>query len=262
MRKDFLGVPIDALTMGETVGRIDAAIRSRNPLHHVAMNVAKFVEIQRNMELRDDVLCADIVGVDGMGIVFGARSLGVQVPERVTGIDLMTETLALCEREGYRPFIVGARQQVLEAAVANLKQRFPALEFAGTHHGYFSVDEEATVVELIKSSKADCLFVAMPTPRKERFLARFRDDLSVPFVMGVGGSVDVIAGHVRRAPRWMQRTGMEWLFRFIMEPRRMWRRYLTTNAKFAVAMAVAHANRLSTAPELPAGGGALGVDRG
>jgi len=229
----FLGVPIHLLTMEQTLTRVTNAMRKKQPLQHVALNVAKFVNLQRDEELRADVFGADLVGVDGMGIVLGARLFGIRVPERVAGVDLMERALALCADQGYRPYFLGASPVVLEKALAELRQRHPALEIAGSHHGYFKPDEEADIVERIRAARADCLFVGMPTPRKERFMATHRAMLDVPFVMGVGGGIDILAGHVRRAPDAWQRGGMEWLYRILQEPRRMWWRYLSTNVLFA-----------------------------
>lgn len=230
--EQFLGVPLHALTMEETLSYVSEAIQTRRGVQHVALNVAKFVKLRRDAELRADVLRADLVGVDGMGIVLGARLMGIKVPGRVAGVDLMERVLALCTAEGYRPYLVGARPEVLARAEANLKQRFPALRLAGSRHGYFSRSEEEQVVADIRAARADCLFVGMPTPRKERFMAAHRGSLDIPFVMGVGGGIDILAGHVRRAPTAWQHTGFEWLYRVLQEPRRMWWRYLSTNVAY------------------------------
>jgi N-acetylglucosaminyldiphosphoundecaprenol N-acetyl-beta-D-mannosaminyltransferase len=234
---DFLGVPIHLLTMRETEARIVAAMREGRPIQHVALNVAKFVNLQRDAELQSDVFGADLVSVDGMGILLGARLLGIGVPERVTGVDLMEALLARCAQEGFRPYLLGARPEVLNRALTELARRHPSLQVAGSHHGYFSAAEEAAVVDAIRAAKPDCLFVAMPTPQKERFMAKHRATLGVPFVMGVGGSIDILAGNVRRAPAAWQRCGMEWLYRTLQEPKRMWRRYLVTNVAFAGILA-------------------------
>ncbi len=236
-RARFLGVPLHPFTMEETVAEVAAAMRERRPLQHVALNVAKFVNLRKDAELRADVFGADIVGIDGMGIVMGARLFGIDVPERVAGVDLMMRILQLCAEQGFRPYLLGARPDVLAAAVAELGRRHPNLVIAGFQHGYFSAAEEPGVVAAIRDSGADCLFVAMPTPRKERFMAAHRAALGVPFVMGVGGSIDVLAGHVRRAPAAWQNSGFEWLYRTLQEPRRMWRRYLDTNVAYAGILA-------------------------
>jgi homoserine O-succinyltransferase len=240
---DFLGVPIHLLTMRETEARIVAAMREKRPIQHVAMNVAKLVHLKRDAELRKDVFGADLVSVDGMGILLGARLFRIRVPERVAGVDLMEIVLARCAQEGFRPYLLGARPEVLDKALKELGRRHPSLEIAGSHHGYFVAAEEANVVEAIRATQPDCLFVGMPTPRKERFMAKYRTTLAVPFVMGVGGSIDILAGHVRRAPIAWQRRGMEWLYRTWQEPKRMWRRYLVTNLAFTYMLAAAMSRR-------------------
>ena len=233
----FLGVPMHLLTMEQTLKRVANAIRERCPLLHVALNVAKFVNLHRDDELRADVFGADLVGVDGMGIVLGARLFGIRVPERVAGVDLMERVLALCAEQGYRPYLLGARPDVLETALVELMRRHPALSIAGSHHGYFKQTDEANIVEQIRAARPDCLFVGMPTPRKERFMAAHRAALDVPFIMGVGGGIDILAGHVRRAPTAWQQSGLEWLYRFLQEPRKMWWRYLSTNMLYVGLLA-------------------------
>jgi N-acetylglucosaminyldiphosphoundecaprenol N-acetyl-beta-D-mannosaminyltransferase len=236
MRSEFLGVPIDLLTHEETVNRAIDAMLTRKTTHHVAMNVAKLVKAQSDPELKRDVVQSHIVGVDGMGIVWGARALGIKVPERVAGVDLMESLLAVCAAHDFRPYFLGARHHVLEKALINALHRWPGLRFAGYRDGYFDREEEGGIVEKIRASRADCLFIAMPTPRKERFLAQYRDVLDVPYIMGVGGAVDVLAGYVKRAPRGMQQHGLEWLYRSCQEPGRMWWRYASTNAVYAAML--------------------------
>jgi N-acetylglucosaminyldiphosphoundecaprenol N-acetyl-beta-D-mannosaminyltransferase len=233
MRTEFLGVPIDALTFDETVAEAVDAMRSGRMTQHMALNVAKLIKLRHDADLRRDVIESDIVGVDGMGIVWGARALGVHVPERVPGVDLMQRLLAICAGEGFRPYLFGARPQVLETAVRLTLQRWPRIDIAGYRDGYDGARDESAAVAAIRDSGADCLFIGMPTPYKERFLHRHRFRLGVPFIMGVGGGIDVLAGHVNRAPASVQRAGLEWLYRIYQEPRRMWWRYLSTNVAFA-----------------------------
>jgi N-acetylglucosaminyldiphosphoundecaprenol N-acetyl-beta-D-mannosaminyltransferase len=239
MRVDFLDIPIDVLTLDETLEEAANAMRQSRRCQHVALNVAKFVKMRRNSELRRDVVESDIIGVDGMGIVWGARLLGIPVPQRVAGIDLFERLLEVCAREGFRPYLLGARQEVLEKAIARLQIGLPALRIAGAHHGYFSKGDEPRVVESIQRSGASCLFIALPTPSKERFLAEHRDRLGVPFIMGVGGSIDIVAGITKRAPKTVQAVGFEWLYRLAQEPQRMFWRYFSTNTAFAAILAKA-----------------------
>jgi N-acetylglucosaminyldiphosphoundecaprenol N-acetyl-beta-D-mannosaminyltransferase len=233
MRADFLGSSVDILTMAETVELARTAMRDRRRLQHVSLNVAKFVNMRTDQILYSDVMGSDVIGIDGMGIVLALRLFGVPVKERVAGIDLFSEVLSVCATDGFRPFLLGATPQIVHRAADVIAARFPSIQIAGLRDGYFGPEQEAQVVEQITNSKADCLFIAMPTPRKERFLSAYRDRLGVPFIMGVGGSLDVIAGYVRRAPPIMQSMGLEWLYRVYQEPRRMWWRYANTNTRFA-----------------------------
>jgi N-acetylglucosaminyldiphosphoundecaprenol N-acetyl-beta-D-mannosaminyltransferase len=226
------------LTMAETVERAREAMRSHTRLHHVALNVAKLVNMRSDSVLAADVAGSDIVGLDGMGVVWGARCLGIPATVRVSGVDLLVELLAVCAKEGFKPYFLGATREVLELAVRNTREKYPELQFAGWRDGYFGPADEAQVVTDIKESGADCLFIGMPTPRKERFLADHRDELGVSFIMGVGGALDILSGRTRRAPVTVQRFGFEWLYRIYQEPRRMWWRYFRTNGIFAGIMSM------------------------
>lgn len=231
-RITLMGVPLDLLSMAETVARAEAAMISGERLQQVVINVAKLVHMRTDPELRQDVRESDIINIDGMGILWAVRMLGHAAPERVTGIDLMSAVVARCARRGLKPYFLGARQSVLEAAMARLRAAHPELRIAGYRNGYFTAAEEEGVVADIHASGAHCLFVAISSPLKERFLHRHRDQLGVPFLMGVGGSLDIVAGKVNRAPNWIRQLGFEWLYRLCQEPRRMWRRYLVTNTIF------------------------------
>ncbi|WP_210316377.1 WecB/TagA/CpsF family glycosyltransferase [Devosia oryzisoli] len=233
-RRDFLGAPLHDLDMSETLDLAVQAMRERTPMLHSVVNVAKLVNMGKSAELFEDVAGADIINVDGAGVLWGARLLGLPVRERVAGVDVMEQLLARCAEEGLRPYLLGAERAVLDAMAATLGRRHPNLALAGMQHGYFDIAAEEEVVEVINASGADCLFVALPTPRKERFLKRYRARLLPSFVMGVGGSFDVYGGKVRRAPRLVQAFGLEWLFRVVQEPRRLWRRYFETNSAYLV----------------------------
>lgn len=248
MRVRFLDLPVDIATMDETVGQAAKVMRERGRLQHVALNVAKLVNARTDPLLKQDLETADFVGIDGMGIVIGLRLAGLGDADRVAGIDLMMKLLERCAAEGFRPYFLGATREVVTRAAEVAKERFPGLEFAGIRDGYFDQKQEPEVVAAIRESGADCLFVGMPTPRKERFLAQYREALGVPFIMGVGGSFDVLAGHVNRAPDWMQRSGLEWLYRMIQEPGRMWRRYARTNLAYAGLLIGVLARRLFGRP--------------
>jgi N-acetylglucosaminyldiphosphoundecaprenol N-acetyl-beta-D-mannosaminyltransferase len=226
-----MGVEAHPWTMDETLDTIENWVDQRRNVQHVVVNVAKIVNVQSDPELKSSIESCNIVNIDGMGVVWGARLLGHDIPERVAGIDLFYRLIDLSQRKGYPVYLLGARPEVIEKAVANLRERFPRLIIAGSHHGYFW-DEEERVVDEIRASGAKLLFVAITSPKKENFIRRCGERLEVNFVMGVGGTFDIVAGISKRAPLWMQSAGLEWLYRVIQEPRRMWKRYLVTNIKF------------------------------
>ena len=219
--------------MDEAVAACERAIQDGRYLQHMSVNVAKLVSLNDDPALRDAVAACRLITADGQGVVWAAGLLGEPLPERVAGIDLMHRMLALAAERGYRPFILGARQGVLDRAVARLRRRHPDLDLAGWENGYFADTEIPAVCERIRGSGADMLLVAMSSPRKELFLDEYGPHLGVPFAMGVGGAIDVVAGHTRRAPAVLQRLGLEWLYRLAQEPRRLGPRYVTTNARFA-----------------------------
>jgi N-acetylglucosaminyldiphosphoundecaprenol N-acetyl-beta-D-mannosaminyltransferase len=211
VRAQLLGSPIDIVSMQEAVAAAADAIRRRETCQHVSLNAAKLVKIQHDDVLRNAVAGCELITADGQSVVWASRLLGCPLPERVAGIDLMHELLAAAEQQGHRVFLLGARPAVLERAEAAIHRLHPRLQVVGRHHGYFSVEEEQDVVALIAATEPQLLFVALETPAKELFLARHREQLGIPFVMGVGGSFDVLAGLRRRAPKTMRRLGLEWL---------------------------------------------------
>ena len=244
MRAALFNVPVDILSQEQTLSLVHNALRSRTRLHHVALNVAKLVSLKNNAELKDDVVASDVVGIDGMGIALALRVSGHKPVTRVSGVDLMESVLRLCAEHGYRPFFLGATEEVVGKAVQTIKMKLPEINFAGFCNGYFTQEAEDEVLHKIRASQADCLFIGMPTPRKERLLRRWRDQLSTPFIMGVGGGFDVLAGKVQRAPLWMQKSGLEWAYRVYQEPRRMWWRYAHTNTVFLYMLASLTVQRL------------------
>ncbi|WP_458718241.1 WecB/TagA/CpsF family glycosyltransferase [Pseudomonas gregormendelii] len=230
-RVEILGCPMDIGSMRSTVDNIRTAVETGIFTQHVVVNVAKLVNMRTDPLLNESVRSCDIINIDGMGVVFGARFLGHQIEERVAGVDLFYELISMSETNNFPVFLLGGTEEVVTTATRNIKTRYPALSIAGYHHGYFW-DDEAAVVDRIRQSGARLLFVAITSPKKENFINRWRSQLGVTFVMGVGGTFDVVAGKVKRAPLWMQRSGLEWLYRVIQEPRRMWKRYFITNSVF------------------------------
>lgn len=232
LRVTILDCPVDALTMQETIELIDKSIAARNPLKHVVVNAAKLVNMRSDEALKKSVINSDIINADGQSVVWASRFLGHPLPERVAGIDIMEKLAELSYRKGYRIFFFGAHEEIVKKTVSVFSERYSHSIVAGYRNGYFTQEEEPSIAEMIGSSNPDILFVAISSPKKEIFLEEYKDVIKVPFVMGVGGSFDVVAGFTKRAPLWMQKSGMEWFYRLIQEPGRMWKRYLITNTLF------------------------------
>jgi N-acetylglucosaminyldiphosphoundecaprenol N-acetyl-beta-D-mannosaminyltransferase len=243
-RARVLGCGIDRLDMAQTLARCEDLIARREFAQHVAINAAKLVAMEHDDELRRIVDACELVSADGQAVVWASRLLGDPLPERVAGIDLMQRLFALAERRGFRVFILGARAEVLEMARATIMERHPRLQLVGTRDGYFTEEEDAAVAEEVRAAGPDILFVAISSPRKEYWLGRYGRAIDVPFVMGVGGAIDVVAGITQRAPASLQRLGLEWAYRLVQEPRRLFSRYAVTNAKFMVLLARAMLSRL------------------
>jgi N-acetylglucosaminyldiphosphoundecaprenol N-acetyl-beta-D-mannosaminyltransferase len=228
----LFGCNIDNLDMHETVASIEKIINEGTPRQHVVVNVAKIVTMQKDAQLKRIINSCHMVNADGMPIVWASKILGQPLSGRVTGVDLFLRLVKLCAEKGYRPFFFGAREWVVAKVVEIFQQEYSTLKIAGFRNGYFSEKEEADIASMIKESQAHILFVGFSTPMKENFLNKWMSTMGVPFCMGVGGSFDIVAGLTKRAPIWMQSYGLEWLYRLIQEPRRMWRRYATTNPMF------------------------------
>ena len=229
----LMGCRIDNLSMEETLVRIEEFIRSGKPHQHVVVNVDKLVKASRDPELRRIVNECALVNADGMPVVWASRLLGKPLKERVAGIDLFEALMRRAGEKGWRVFLLGAREEVVSAVADTYSRRYPQLAIAGWRNGYWKGEmEEAQVAEQVRASGADLLFVAISSPKKEQFLGRWQAEMRIPFAMGVGGTFDVAIGLVKRAPRWMQRAGLEWFYRFLQEPRRMFRRYFIDDMAF------------------------------
>ena len=234
-RVDIIGIPLDNISMSETLNRIDKAIVFNKQIHHCVINAGKVVKIRSDKKLQESVINSDIINADGMSIVWAARLLGHEIKERVAGIDLMDNLVGLAHEKKYKCFFLGAKEQVVKKIVDHYSEKYSNQVIAGYRNGYFENDQEKIIIDQIIKSRANLLFVAMTSPKKEIFLNKYKIELkSVNLIMGVGGSFDVISGKVKRAPLFMQKIGLEWFYRFIQEPRRMWRRYLIGNLIFII----------------------------
>ena len=232
-RITLMGCQVDNLTMEETLAKVEGFIQSGRPHQHVVVNVDKLVKASRDPALRCIINECALINADGMPVVWASRLLGKPLKERVAGVDLFEALMARAGDKGWRVFLLGAREEVVRAVKDLYQRKYPKLAICGVRNGYWKGEqEEAQVAAQVTDSRADLLFVAISSPKKEQFLGRWQDAMKVPFAMGVGGAFDVAIGKVKRAPRWMQKAGLEWFYRFLQEPRRMFRRYFIDDMAF------------------------------
>jgi N-acetylglucosaminyldiphosphoundecaprenol N-acetyl-beta-D-mannosaminyltransferase len=228
----LFGIPVTAATMQQILTVCQESIESRRRLMIGVINAAKVVAMKRDPVLNHSVMNSDLILADGMSVVLASRILRRPLPERVPGIDLFENLLQLGDEKRYSVYFLGATQDVLDEVLRQVRKRYPNLQIAGSHNGYFSDDGSQAIAEKVQQARPDMLFVAMTSPKKENFLANWGEMMDVKVCHGVGGSFDVMAGKVKRAPKRWQKYGFEWLYRVIQEPRRMWKRYLVTNTLF------------------------------
>lgn len=229
---NLYGCDVAALTLEETLEEINYRIKNRITTQHVVINAGKVVLMDKDSRLVDIIKKCPIINADGQSIVWASKFLGKPVPERVAGIDLMEDIIKLSVKEGYGIYFFGAEEAVVKKVVNSYKEKYSGINISGYRNGYFTDEDMPLIIEDMKNSKADILFVAFSSPKKEYWLEENIDKINIPFCMGVGGSFDVVAGKTVRAPRWMQKMGLEWFYRFLQEPGRMWKRYLVGNTKF------------------------------
>jgi len=224
----IMGVPFDNVTASQAISAIEAMIASRRPHYLVTANVDFLVQAQTDIELRRILFDAHLVVCDGTPLLWASRLLGNPLQERVAGADLVPLLIEVAARRRYRLFFLGATPESAQAAVNNLKQHHQDLIIAGHYSPPFGklleMDHEE-IKRRIESAQPDLLFVSFGCPKQEKWIAMHYRALGVPVAAGVGATIDFLAGHVRRAPVWMQRTGTEWVFRLAQEPRRLFGRY-------------------------------------
>lgn len=230
--KEILGYPMLAATMDEVVNLCGDAIAERRPVQIGVLNAAKVVNAARDEGLHEAMLSCDVILADGQSVVWASRMLGQPLPERVAGIDLFIRLLELADARHLSVFLLGATPEVVEQVAAVMRTSYPGARLAGYRDGYF--DDADSVAQEIAASQPDMLFLGMTSPKKEKFLERYQPVMNVPVTHGVGGSFDILAGVTKRAPERWQKLGMEWAYRLVQEPGRMWKRYLRTNVLFTV----------------------------
>lgn len=217
---DILGVPVDAVTMTEAVTRIEGFIKEGQPKLVATANAEMLMRATHDKELKNILCSADMVTPDGAGTVWAAHHLGHAMPERVAGYDMAQELMRLAPSRGYRLYFFGSAPGVAEKAKEKAEKLYPGIEIVGTRNGFFTEEDEPAIVSKIQAVHPDILLAALGVPKQEKWLQKYKDVLGVPVCIGVGGTFDVMAGVMKRAPRWMQRAKLEWLFRGMMQPKR------------------------------------------
>lgn len=235
-RIEILGTIVDVLTTQQTLVLVEQYIRTKTPLHLMGVNADKINEVNRNDRLKKIVNNCGVINADGASVVLASRFLKKTLPERIAGIDLMQELICLSQKKGYKIYLLGAKQEVVQKTAKVLNEKYPNLKIVGIHNGYFEEREWKERSKEIKESNADIVFVGITSPLKEYLVDFLQKDGNNCVFMGVGGSFDVLSGNIKRAPMWMQKFSLEWLFRMLQEPRRLFKRYMIGNSTFIYAI--------------------------
>jgi N-acetylglucosaminyldiphosphoundecaprenol N-acetyl-beta-D-mannosaminyltransferase len=217
----IMGILLDRVDYDRALQKIERFLETGGPGVIVTPNAEIIMAARKNEKLKEAVNGADLCFPDGIGVVLAARIIGKSLYGRTAGFDLMTQMLDMAARRNLSVFLLGGKPGVAEEAAGNIKVKFPGIKIAGTHHGYFDENEEGEIIDMINKSGAHILLVAMGAPRQEIFMMKNRNRLHCNIAMGVGGSLDVLAGRVRRAPVFMQKAGLEWFYRLVTQPRRI-----------------------------------------
>ena len=225
MRKtvNILGVNVDKLTFDETLEKATTLLKSEGASVVFTPNPEIVMMAKEDMEMRDILNSADICTADGIGVVYGSKILGDAVPERVPGFDLSCALLARISKTGEGVFLFGAKPGVAEIAKKKLEEKYPGIIVSGTHDGYFKPEDEDGIVEEINSSGAKLLLVCLGAPKQEKWIAKYKNRLEVALCMGVGGTLDVLAGTAKRAPEIFIKLNLEWAYRILKNPSRIGR---------------------------------------
>ena len=217
---NILNVPVAALTMREAVAQVQRFIDDKENALIATANAEMIMNAQHDAALREILQTAELVVPDGAGTVWAAHHLGYEMPERVAGYDLVQALLKEAPKRGDRVFFFGSAPGIAEAAKNKAEKLYPGVQIVGVRNGYFTAEDEPEIINEIREAKPDILLAALGVPKQEKWLKKYREELGVPVSIGVGGTLDVMAGNVRRAPKWMQKAKLEWLFRGLLQPKR------------------------------------------
>lgn len=238
---NILGVDVDAVTMAEAVEKVENLIDAKKSSIVATANAEMLMMATHDEDLKKILNSADLVVPDGAGTVWAAHHLGFEMPERVAGFDLVQELMKIAPSKGRKFFLFGSAPGVADKAKLKAEELYPEIKIVGTRNGYFSAEDEPEIISQIKNSRADVLLAALGVPKQEKWLAAHKDELKIPVSIGVGGTFDVMAGNVKRAPLWMQKAKLEWLFRAMLQPSRAGR--LTALPKFVLKVHASKNNR-------------------
>lgn len=241
-RGSVVGVPLDPLTTSELVSLLMSWTEQPGPRVAVGVNAHVCNLASTDSRFRERMLAADVCYADGQSVVWAGRMLGVPVPERIATTDLVFPLVAECARQGKRVFLYGAAPGVADAAAARLRSTAPELQVAASH-GFVPADRMGEVIDSIRSHRTDVLLVGLGDPLQQEWIADHRDELGVPVILSCGGLFDWTSGKRRRAPAWMISTGLEWLWRLLIEPKRLARRYLVGNPAFVARVVREYVSR-------------------
>jgi len=235
-RIDIGGIPLDNLTLDECLTRFDELITKREPVYVITANVDHVVKLAKNPAYRKVYDEAALNLADGVPLMWAGKFLGTPLKKKISGSDLLPIVCRESARKGYRLFFMGGRQEAAELAAIKFREQFPGLQIVGTYCPPFGFEkdnaENEKIISMIRDSKADILFVGLGAPKQENWICPNRFKYNIPISIGVGASFEFAAGMVQRAPVWMQKIGLEWFWRIIMEPGRLWRRYLVDDMLF------------------------------
>lgn len=228
----IFGVNLGVWTSQTALKKIEELLSEGGTHHLFFVNAHTLNLAYSDPDYRSTLNSADFVLNDGIGVEIAARLFGVRFHENLVGTNFLPKLCALAQDRHFSLFLLGSKPGVAESAATRLQASFPGLEVVGTHHGYFGQEEGRRVIRAIQQACPDILLVGFGNPLQEKWIVRHQGELGIPLCVGVGAFIDFAAGRIRRAPHWARRARMEWLFRLILEPRRLWRRYILGNPKF------------------------------
>ncbi|MBK1813886.1 WecB/TagA/CpsF family glycosyltransferase [Clostridium sp. YIM B02505] len=235
MRISLLNTVVDNLDLNEALDEIVKLVNNKRYNYVVTPNVDHIIQLERDKEFREVYDNADLILTDGMPLIWISKLKKTPIKEKVSGSDLFPEVCSLSAKKGYSIFLLGAAEGVAAKAASNLMEKYEGLNICGTYspcYGFEKDDEEIKkIIAMINEKKPDILAVGLGAPKQEKFIYKYREQLKVPVSLAIGASIDFEAGNIKRAPKWMQKSGLEWFYRLMKEPKRMFKRYIIDDLK-------------------------------